>query len=251
MPDDPRKPRASSHWGDDRRASRRTPHGVPVEIDPETTPPPLEPPEPDAEAYDTIPPTIRGELDRLRESVRGNAHAIGRVWDERGNGERIDRLEIKLDALTGDVGRVIALIEGFIHPVVKAVQGELHGMSTAQTANQARAAVFWEHEWPAALKSLDGLDTRLDRIERQQEDHARDLRSFGAQVQAAGAIGSALDTRVTALERAASVERTERDKEQAVVVAMKRRDKWWLGLLVTAGGAIGAVAHSVIDWIRK
>lgn len=219
------------------RDYRRTPGGgVPVEVDPEETPaphlPPL-PPAPDHEANTTA------RVARLEIGMERFEDGFGKLWEARHTAERIDDL-------TATLARLESMLVDFVKPTVTAVKAEIEAINRIAERHLARQDLFWEEQWPTHMDSVKGMGERLGRVERLQEDQGREIKAIGAQVSAALAVGNSLDVRVTAIEQKL------RDAAALVVSgqALKARDRWWLGGLITIGGAVGAAAIKLYDWLK-
>ena len=82
----------------------------------------------------------------------------------------------------------------FVMPALKASQGRIDLLLQHHEANKVRVEMFYEREWPAAVKSLDGMTERLGRVERSLERNESDMRGMGERFNAAhSALGDKVD----------------------------------------------------------
>ncbi len=204
--------RARSHWGDERRAAvgRQTPRGgIPVEIDPEQTPPPCEPPR--ADELEAMP--LDAQVRALRDVAAGNNDAIRSVWDLRHVGERLDRVERAVHGYTQQVAYHQASLDQWV-PVAKECIARIDHALNQQGRTETRLEVFFDVEWPKIADALDDVGTSLrDLASRMGRLEANQDRIAGSQVAQAGQI-VALEVRVTSLEIS---------KSTAVIRADERR----------------------------
>jgi hypothetical protein len=218
------------------RQRRRAP-GIPIEIDAELTPPPQEPPAPSSlDGYDSIPPPIRDQLDMLASSVGDVTTALGKIWEVRKDGERLDRIDSKLGTLAEYATKHQTVLDTFVIPALK------EGMrSTDEIAMQM----------PKLVAQLEGLAltvTNLDRHIRQLDVEVRTER------EKANAALMALATRLTANEHAthdhdgriAALERETRDRH-VVTKALAKSERRRAGGIGAAVAAIVASIAAVID----
>ncbi len=215
MVDDRDKPRrARSHWGDERRAAvgRQTPRGgVPVEIDPEHTPPPREPP-PAAE-LEQMP--LDAQVRALRDVAAGNNDAIRSVWESRHVGERVTRLETAVNGYTQQVAHNQASLDQWV-PVVKECIGRIDHALTQQSRTESRLEVFFNVEWPKIADALDDVGTSLrDLALRMGRLEANQDRIASSQIAQAGQIVS-LEVRVTSLEISKSTSMIRADERRRI-----------------------------------
>lgn len=210
---DDRKPRARSHWGDEQRAAvGRTPRaGVPVEIDPELTPPPHEPPR--ADEFEAMP--FGEQLRALRDVAAGNNDAIRSVWELRHVGERLSCVERAVTGYTQQVAHHQASLDQWV-PVVKECLGRIDHALNQQSRTESRLEVFFDVEWPKIADALDDVGTSLrDLATRMGRLEANQDRVAGSQLAQAGQI-VALEVRVSALEVSKSTSLIRADERRRI-----------------------------------
>lgn len=138
---------------------------IPVEIDPELTPPPGLPPE----HLDQL--SVEDQLTVLRSGAKEHAEAIGRVWDARNLNENVV-------GIGKDVAELGALMREFMMPAVKTLLGRVDSIERANSASAARQDRFWAHEWPSALKTLDTIGQHMGRMEKDVDRVERNLDAY-------------------------------------------------------------------------
>ncbi len=232
MVDDRRSPKRAPTFGDLRRDQRRTPpHGAPVAIDPELTPPPQLPPAPNEHpGYSTIAPEIREQLDSLASGLGEVTTALGKVWDARKDVERLERIDSKLGVLAGYATEHHTLLHQQVWPAVKDLM-----RSTDDLGRQLPALLA---QVEAMSNLVTDIDNRLRNLERdmsvQAERFASHRQELEARVRATETKGDALDTRLIALaNRVGDLERKERD-EVVAIAAVSDSDRKRLAIVRTA-----------------
>lgn len=224
MPDVPPK-RPSSIMSDAKRSTigaihRRTPSAYPVEVDPETTPPPQAPPG-------------ATSLEELSSTVQELARGLERVWPARHEGDRIERMDAKLDRLHADVAELGALMREFIMPGLKATMGNVDLLLSHYEANKIRQALFFDREWPATVKTIDTMGERLSRLERTVERSIDQHESTSNRVEEVGRRAHSNSERLKAIETREAV-------ATGVATAMTTKQKAAYGSAVGALGALVA-----------
>ena len=231
MPDDPRHKRAATH-GDRNDSRRHRPHGVPVHVDPEVTPPPQEPPRPSSRpGYDSIPPPIRAQFDALADDLGGLTEAIGKVWDARKDGARLDRIDDKLGAVAGMLTRHQTILDDNLIP-----QLDRWRATTDELAAQL----------PRISAALEGLSLMVSSIDRQQRQLELEVRTDRTRTE--GTLEQ-LNEQVDGLRsdiarherRVAELEQARRD-ERVGTRAISKRDKKLIGLAVGGASVVTFIA---------
>lgn len=225
----------------DRALQRRTPgHGVPTKIDHELTPPPQEPPEPSSlRGYDSIPPPIREQLDMLAHGLGEVTAALGKVWDARKDGERLDRIDTKLAVLAEHATKHETMLDQFVVPAIK------DGMrATDEVASQMPAVIQQLGTLTALLTNVDNrlrtYETNLTVVTRRFDDAQVDRAERDAATEKRL---SDQDQRIDALER------KERDREviQKALAKSNRAKAGGIGAL--AAGVVSAIAAALHRWL--
>lgn len=243
MVDDRNKRRARSFWGDEQRAARaKSEPGVPVEIDPEATPPPREPPA--EEVFETLPPAA--QVRALRNVVAEQSAAIERVWDARHVADRLGRVEQVVTEDTKQVTRLLVEVKQWSDSTKEALAAS-EQIERRQVVLDERLRVFFDEQFPQLVDSVKGfatalrdLDTRIGKLEASIEHVA------GKQTSQAEKIVR-LDERVTALETVSREKHIRSDER-------RRWFTWGRVALVTAGAAIATVmsqAKAIAAWLSK
>lgn len=244
MPDD-RFPRARSHV--DFATKRRTPvGGVPVEVDPELTPPPQAPPEPGT--FEAMSPAE--QLRVLHATGTENAAAIGRIWELRDMGGRLERMDARIDRAIPNLERAVAALDHWV-PQLQTVMAQTARMWEEHIKSSNRLGVFLENEWPRTVKTIEGVAKTLDdvigrlgRVEHGQQDMTRNHGVMSAELRSLQNIANSHDVRITAIEQRHRDEQNIAKGEELVVA---RATKWASALK----GAIGAGAVAIAWLISK
>lgn len=210
--------------GDAARAlagrDRRTP--VPVEIDPEVTPPPQAPP--------------AASLEDLSRVVGQLVDWVKPMAPLRHEGDRLDG---KLDRILVEQAENGALLREFIMPALKSTMGSVDLLLSHYEANKIRHAHFYDREWPAASKKIDDLGERMGRLERAVERGTEQHESLEEHVDEVRRRSHANSERLKAIETNAAV-------EAKVQHALTTRQKVSVG----AGASIlGALAGLLSKWL--
>lgn len=225
------------------RRARTNPHAIPAYVETELTPPPQEPPRPETlRGYDSIPPPIQAQLEMLADGLGAVTAALGKVWDARKDGERLDRVDDKLASLAKSSMRHEALLDEFVVPMLK--QG---------------------------MKTTDGIEKQLERLVTTSEAVSINLRNLDNHVRKSEierktveqqqlAATAALDVRITAAEtrgkeHSERIEVAEREQRDHAITARalaknakkdKRRTGGLAGAIAVLVTAIAAVIERLI-----
>lgn len=220
-------------------ARRHTPgRGVPVEIDPEVTPPPQEPPEPSSlTGYETIPTPIREQLNMLAHGLGEATAAIGKVWDARKDGERLDRIDSKLATLAEYATKHQTMLHEFVMPAIKECMSSTDAvaMQLPKMLAQLEAVTMTVGNIDRQVRAIE-LEMRTSK-ERAESDH----RALAALVAAQGTALSDQENRLDSLER------KERDRE-VVSRALAKAERRKSGAV---GGTVAAVVSGIVAIIAK
>jgi hypothetical protein len=217
---------------------RRSQVAVPVEIDPEVTPPPCEPPNPSSlRGYESIPPPIRNQLDMLAAGLGDVTRAIGKIWDARQDGERFDRIDAKLGTLASAATRHEMLIDQFVMPAIKDLMTSVDKIATQLSL------VSQQLETTSAL--LQAVDGRLRTLEGDLRVMAAE---FNSAREASAAKHVATQARLAEQDaRIETLERKERDRE-VVSKALAKRERRKAGS-ISAG--IATVVAAIIAALAR
>lgn len=226
------------------KSSRRTPpSGYPIQIDPEATPPPMEPP-----PLATLAAMDQGDaIAELRGAIADNTAAIARVWDQRHAAEQLERVIERIDGLMKGTTRAVTLVDEFILPETKKLQGIVGEL----VVHQERNGALWAREWPQALQRLDAVIARIGAIETSQRDQAREITALREDIArdaraTSQRIGTA-DLRLVAVEgKVAALELARHDKSVG-----DKRQRRLFGLAVAAVSFLAGVAGGVAALYSK
>lgn len=182
----------------------------------------------------------------LRGAVNEQARATARTWGMRDAGDRLDRLDNKQDIASNEISELSALIREFLMPAVKSSQARIDILLSHHETNRIRVEMFYDREWPAAVKALEGMTERLGRVERGQERQEHEMRGMSERL---NANHGALSQRVTAVEsyesRIALLERDKRDTD-ITTKALARRSRTITGFLSAVIGALAGLASTFL-----
>lgn len=231
MVDDPKKPgRARTHVGERNESRRpRTPaHGYPVHVDPEETPPPQMPPGIEDGG-------IADRVDRLETGVEQMLEGIGRLWDARKDGTRLETMSKDMSAIATMATRHQTLLDDLLIPQLD------HWRATTDKLGS---------EIPRLAAAAEGLRLMVSSIDQKQ--HALEVKHGASEVRTAseirdlGARVAAVDTQVgDHQKRIVQLELANRD-ESVAIDAVSKSDKRRLalvrGLVVVGSGVIGFIA---------
>ncbi len=246
--------------GDAARAyvgKRRTPaQGVPTEIDPEATPPPMPPPS--FEAFRVL--DQREQLRILHGVGAANVEALERLWQIRHTKEQLDQqaraqaaLAAEVRGYTTDVAHTSAMLNEFAVPAIKQLMSAVDGIGIqiAVHAEQDKQVVA---QLAHVAKSLDRFDVRLDALDKRQDasEKASDQQQNTlALIQERLAVVRPLGDRVDRLER------RESDAALVAITGAKERIRifTWAkaGLLALGTVVVGVVTNfsDFVDFIRS
>jgi hypothetical protein len=243
MPDDkPRRP--GTHR--DIIGRGRSPLGVPVAIDEEATPPPQEPPRAPGAA-------LHVRIDRVEEHLGSVTTALGRLWDARDIGPKLETMSADLRGYTHDLVELGAQMRDFVMPAIKSHTARIEAAASYIDRERGRSDQFWDSEWPRMIKVIEKLDARFDdlgerltRLERQADTLNHNIGGQGARLASVEAVGNAHDVRLTALERRFA-DADAGDKRQAKLLSMGRAG---LLVLVAIVSAVAANLPAIASWLR-
>ena len=212
--------------GTHRDYSRTPGGGVPAFVDEELTPPPSELPRPRT-------PTP----DDLRDKVNELARAVATVWPARHDGDRLDRLEGKIDAYTQSVARTEATAAG-AWDAVKQLMPKLDVL-VQQSARSEQMAVCVL----AMDAKLDEFTTRFATIDTAQAVAAERFEAHDARDREIEKAVGRIDQRVAVLEQRAVVgDATAKVKRQAAARS------WWFSAkgVSTVVAAVAAAVAAIL-----
>ncbi len=147
------------------RAHRTQPAGVPIYVDPEVTPPPIEPPPP--EVFERMPPI--DQLKSLHRAMETHTPALVAAYESRNDGRRIDRLELEVKDTARSASRVEVTLAEFVRPAIVGMMARLDVLLGDHERNKGRDEAFRDVEWPRTSKQVDALEDRIAAISRSQE----------------------------------------------------------------------------------
>lgn len=184
-------------------------------IDPEETPPPVDP-----------------------------VQAVAELWGLRKTDDRIAKVENKLDLLTRDVTRLVAAMEEFVRPAVKTQQGQVGLLLEHHNRNLGRQEQFWEESWPRVTKAIDSLVTRIERLERARDTADQEVRALAERAQGATATLSSSLHALETIVAEHSARLTKLETAKAVETALTKSEKRKVAGIVAGLAAIAtAITH--------
>lgn len=234
MPDD-RKPRRHRDFAYPRPKSSP---GVPVEIDPEATPPPRVPPAP--EAFNTLPPAA--QIRELHHIATEQAAAIDRVWDARHVVDRLKRLEIAETENTRQVTGLIVEVKQWADMSKKAFDKAL-AVSDNQIATNTRLTTFFDEQFPDFLSEIKAFNVTLGSVSARVSSVEADIERLTVEQTEQAVVIIDLKGRVS------KIEDDGREKQIAASAVVAERKRWFqflkLGhaVAVAVGGGIVALVH--------
>jgi hypothetical protein len=230
----------------DEFGRRRTPLGVPVSIDPEVTPPPQEPPlAPGA--------TLAVRVDRIESYLSKLTSDVGRVWDARDIGPKLEAMSVELRGYTVDLVEVTTKMREFAMPAIKSLTSRIEEAAGYINHERGRSEQFWGTEWPRMIKVIEKLDARFDdlverlsRLERQTDTLNHNIGGQGARLSSVEAVGNSHDVRITALERR-FMDADAGDKRQAKLFSWARAG---FVVVVAIVSAVASNLPAIMTWLR-
>lgn len=257
---DDRKKRQVSHWDGEKRAlwgRGRTEPGaqaVPVEVDPELTPPPAAPPQP----ADFERMSQAEQLRALRSHAETNQTALAAVWPARHVADELANVKRAVDGYSRQVDRHQQSLGDFVLPAIRTQMGRVTALEQQQTESIARLRVFFDTEWPRHTElmerisgSLKDITERIGRIEARQDKFADSITTHEARLSATEREINAIDVRVTALERHnadARLVATTTTTERKRIFTMARVS---LATVFTAVGMLASQLPRLIEWLNR
>lgn len=235
MPDDPPKSRRAHTEGDGDRAlkhRRMTPAKgvgtrIPVEIDPETTPPPSEPPD----IFGTQDNDQRfAEIKDYLSELQGG---LARVWDSRHNQDRLEFVQ-------KDLATLLASMNEFVIPAVKTTLSRLTNLEQASIDKGKIENTFYGYEWPAFKKTIELIGQNVDRVQKDVDRVERGFETFTKQYEG----------HRTASE---AVIRELKDKDAQQETRLRKLEdftlEWKVKVMMISTGFSGLVA--VLVWLAE
>jgi hypothetical protein len=217
------------------RQARRTPRDgvrIPESWDDELTPPPQEILLPSERSdSDSIPPPIRDRFDELAANYNDLSRAIGKVWDSRKDGDRLEQIDSKLGTLASFASRHEALLTEMIVPGFKEC---------------AKATDVLARQLPQTIASIEALTITLGLLDRRLRDlevearasHERWTGLHDAHAKRLSDVEAARDD----LRRRLDVLETDRIQRETTALVHQKQDR-------RSNGAVGAGAGAVVAGI--
>jgi chromosome segregation ATPase len=249
---DERRPKGRIMSADSRALiGRKTPvHGVPTHVDPELTPPPQAPP---------IYGDVHQRLDQLADGLGQVTDAIGKVWKERGNSDRLSAQDEKLDQIQTSINAWVSESVRHTEQIkalstsIGAVVSFTEGLRTTTVSTSTQLSNFFEREWPRHEKLMERFEKALEDIAgriTRLETAVSALRTsddvLAARLTANEASVNALDVRHTALTlRVVEIERSNREGQLVKDTTAEVHKKWFTWTRAALFGAGGVVMFVV------
>jgi uncharacterized protein YkvS len=222
-------------------SKRRTPVGgnpIPVEIDPEITPAPASPPEPNDIA--SLP---HGEaVRRLAEFAAQNARAIAHEQQIRREGEDIGDLRAKVNGLLGlqhEVNRNTTIIEQTVMPSLRDIQADMKILLGTREQGIAHKE-DQDRQWERLHRSIGGMNERISNLEKVDIKMLADTGVSDERIDSVTTRVGNVEGRVTSLEITGKVS-----------TALTKRDKNRVGQIAGGVAAIIAGIAALIQQLTK
>lgn len=116
-------------------------------------------------------------------------------------GSRVTRVELTQQSTREWLGRIEALVDEFAIPSLKKLMGQIDDLLRRQERNSERLEVFFDDQWPKLCEAVDELGTRLERVERKQDDFVREIALHNDRITRAEKTLDEIERRVDRLER--------------------------------------------------
>ncbi len=225
MADDRGKRRPHRDYG-------RPPSAIPVEVDPELTPPPREPPT--AAVLGRLP--IESQVSELRSVVAEQGAAIGRVWDARHISGRLERLETTVAQDTHRVGQLIVAVEHWGETSRKAFDKSLANAEEQIRVGAQLVGIF--NKLTELVDEVKSFNASVDSIRDRVADAEQRLEIVETKQAEQGA--AIIDLNAWRRER----DQADRDKQVSTAAVVKERHRWlnWINAAKVAAGIVIAIA---------
>lgn len=200
--------------------------GIPVQIDEDTTPLPVEPPDPTKlTSFASLPLDVRAHLMKMHDTQREQDVAIARMWNVRNLDEEVSRL-------TGIIGGLSQLASV---PELLRIQGNRMEMliewkeSSNKDSAKLEVAV---RELGVKLSDTRELYLKIEgAIQALSGDLGRIAASLKGEIEGVGA-------ELAALEEKTSAEIAALAKRLAMLEEYPKRARWTIAVLVVLGGLV-------------
>jgi chromosome segregation ATPase len=234
VPDDRFTRRARTQGDRDRRTP--DPRGFPAYVEPETTPPPQEPPAADSvEGYSTISPPIRERMEQLAAGQAQVTAWLGKLSELR-DGQWLSRIDDRLSSIAKSTTRHEAILDE-LRPQLDRWRATTDGLAT---------------QIPKLLSMVEGLTLHVRSIDDRMRSLELDVRALTERTREhAEAVEAAADRESVLLERLTRLEQIERDRETTAAAIAKVEHKKSRNAGAASGGAIGAVIAAVIAAVTR
>lgn len=223
MPEKPRRP------GTHRDYTQTPSRGVPAFVEEEGTPPP--------QPLPVRSRTPTPDEERLEQKINELARAVATVWPARHDGDRLDRLESKIDAYTQSVARTEATAAG-AWDAVKQLMPKLDVLVQQSARSEQMAACVLSMD-----AKMDAFAERFATIDTAQAVAAERFEAHDKRDQEIEKAVGRIDQRVAALEQRAVVgDATAKVKRQAAARS------WWFSAkgVSTVVAAVAAAVAAIL-----
>lgn len=177
--------------------------------------------------------TIEEKVDQLHSTLATTVLGVERVWRDRNLTEQVQTL-IK------DNAALMESLREFVIPSVKNMMGRLGTTEQSTGEYRIRLDRFLEVEWPAVMKTLEGLSTYCARIEKDVDRVERTMDGF---VKRFDEINVSTTRRIDELKSTDDKQETRIRKLEDFQLSLKTK----IALLSTLGGGLIAAAWKLIE----
>lgn len=161
-----------------------------------------------------------------------------------------------LDEINRQVGGMAQILSQFVVPSVKATQAGLADLAVSHATHRQRLDEFLDYRWPRAEESLRSIDSRVDRVERNQDRQDGDIKRMNESLSSSAAT---IDKRLGAVEasqnqltvRVGALEEADKQAAAEVRGAQKLLGKQKV-VIATIAAVVGFVlsqAKSIVGWL--
>ncbi len=187
-------------------------------------------------------PPLDEEID-IASVLREHSEAIEKVWASRNLNENVITIGKDVAALTAMMGQ-------FVVPAVKNLQGRLEVIERANEANRGKQERFFENEWPAAMKTLESIETHGARVEkdigRVEKDVQRVEHNLDTHIKRGDEQLHALNAEITELKKSKSDAETRLRKLEDFELTVKSKVALVSALLGGGGAGIVLVVKQLL-----
>lgn len=208
-----------------------------MEVDPEVTPPPHEPPQ---LIPDNLPIELRDHLVMITERLTDVTQGLRQVWGSRKDSEHLERIESKIGTLAEYATKHQTMLHEFVMPGIKEC------LSSTDRIDIQFSKITTQLEAVSML--LNRVDTRLRELEGQL---VMANERFNSKTEAIEIRMDHSEEQLTRLDnRLDKLERVERDRE-VIAKTLAKQERKKSGAIGATVGAVAAIITEIISHIVK